>query len=205
MPTVEELRETYPTSTLFLSDRNELPRLLNSRRLFGCGVEIGVKQGEFSETLLNEWRGRLLLSVDPWREDAPEAYQDIANVPQSRQETFYHETVARLAPFGARSSICRMTSVDAAAAVIDYTMDFVYVDARHDYDAVMEDLNAWYSKVRPGGIFAGHDYLDGVYAAGVFAVKSAVDEFFGARGISVRHTHLDGPCLSWIVCMPEPA
>ena len=91
MPTVEELRETYSTSTLFISHRNELPRLLNSRKLLGCGVEIGVKQGEFSEILLDGWRGRLLLSVD----DAPEAYVDIANVPQMQQDSYYHESRAR--------------------------------------------------------------------------------------------------------------
>jgi predicted O-methyltransferase YrrM len=137
--------------------------------------------------------------------DAPDAYLDIANVEQPEQERFYRETVARLAPFGRRSLICRMTSLEAAEKVTEYTMDFVYLDARHDYEAVLDDLRAWYPKIRPGGVIAGHDYLDGNLPAGVFGVKSAVDEFFGALGIPVRHTHLDGPWLSWIVVVPEPS
>jgi hypothetical protein len=205
MPSIQDFRETYATSVSWLPTRAEFPVLLNSRRLFGCGVEIGVKQGEFSEQILRTWRGRLLLSVDPWLEDSAEAYVDIANVPQPQQEAYYQETVARLAPFGGRSSVCRMTSVDAASKVIESTMDFVYIDARHDYASVIEDVSAWFPKVRPGGILAGHDYLDGVFSAGVFEVKRAVDEFFGARGIAVRQTLADGPCFSWMAEIPSPA
>jgi hypothetical protein len=39
------------------------------------------------------------------------------------------------------------------------SLDFVYIDANHKYDAVKKDLELWYPKVRKGGVFAGHDYL----------------------------------------------
>lgn len=45
-------------------------------------------------------------------------------------------------------------------------------DARHDYCGVAEDLELWWPKVKPGGIFAGHDYID---AAGVKAVHPQED------------------------------
>ena len=48
----------------------------------------------------------------------------------------------------------------APAQFEDASIDFVYIDARHTYDAVMEDLEAWWPKVRPGGIVAGEDYMD---------------------------------------------
>jgi hypothetical protein len=44
--------------------------------------------------------------------------------------------------------------------VPDASLDYVYVDARHDYCGVKEDLEAWWPKLRRGGILAGHDYLD---------------------------------------------
>jgi hypothetical protein len=75
-----------------------------------------------------------------------------------------------------------------ARDVADSSLDFVYIDARHDRASVLEDLAAWYPKVRAGGIIAGHDYVDGTFPSGVFGVKSAVDEFFGARGILVHAT-----------------
>jgi hypothetical protein len=114
-------------------------------------------------------------------------------------------TKARLAPFGSRSEIWRLMSVEAAERVPDGSLDFVYVDARHDYESVLEDLHAWYSKLKPGGIFAGHDYANGHFAQGDFGVKAAVDEFFGERGIAVHGTQGPSPVEmfpSWIVEIP---
>ena len=104
--------------------------------------------------------------------------------------------------FGARSTIWRQTSTEAAKRVPHHSLDFVYIDARHDYASVMEDLEAWFDKVRPGGIFAGHDYIDGMFPAGEFGVKSAVDKFFAQRGIAVFATSNDGPFVSWMVQIP---
>lgn len=205
MPTILDARDTYPGTLAFLSTREELPVMLNRRHLLGCGVEIGVKEGDFSAALLTYWRGRHLISVDPWLEDAPESYVDIANVPQAVHESFYDRAKAKLAPFGDRSTVWRMTSLEAAVRIPRYSLDFVYIDARHDYAAVMEDLGAWFDKVRPGGVITGHDYLDGHFAAGVFGVKSAVDEFFGSRDIPVYPTLLDGPFLSWMAEAPWPS
>ena len=204
MPSIFDVRDSYRSTIAFLPTRNELPVLLNERQLFGCGVEIGVKEGEFSETLLTYWRGRHLISVDPWLQDAADTYVDIANVQQSQHERFYATTCARLEPFAGRSSVWRMTSLEAAARIPRHSLDFVYIDARHDFQSVLEDLDAWFDKVRPGGIVAGHDYLDGSLPAGEFGVKSAVDAFFMARSIPVHSTLLDHPWLTWLVEVPAP-
>jgi len=205
MPTIEDARDTYATSLAWLAERAELPHLLNQRRLFGCGVEVGVQTGEFSELILGAWHGRHLISVDPWLTDAADRYEDIANVSQDRHDQLYEETRARLSRFGTRSSIWRLTSLEATQRIPDYSLDFVYIDARHDYASVMEDLEAWHRKVRPGGVFAGHDYLDGRFDAGEFGVKRAVDEFFGARGVAVYPTLLDTPWLTWLTVAQMPA
>jgi FkbM family methyltransferase len=204
MPNIFDARRTYASTLAFIPGREELPFLLNERRLFGCGVKVGVKEGEFSEHILREWWGAHLISVDPRSADAPENYVDIANVPQEPHEAFYRKTVQRLAQFGTRSSIWRTTSAEAAARIPHHSLDFVYLDARHDFASVMEDLHAWFDKVRPRGIIAGHGYLDGHFAAGVFGVKSAVDKFFGERDIPVYCTLLDEPWVSWMVQVPLP-
>jgi Methyltransferase domain len=204
MPSILDVRDSYRSTIAFLPSRTELPVLLNERMLLGCGAEVGVKEGEYSATLLTYWRGQHLISIDPWLEDAAGAYVDIANVAQAHHERFYDTARARLAPFGARSTVWRMASLDAAARVPRHSLDFVYIDARHDYDSVLEDLDAWFDKVRPGGIVAGHDYLDGKLAAGDFGVKSAVDAFFFARSLPVYPTLLDQPWLTWIVEVPLP-
>jgi hypothetical protein len=199
-------RFTYKSTIRRVPARDELPALLNSRGLLGRGAEIGVKLGAYSDELLSNWRGEELVSIDPWLSADPDEYVDRSNVSQDEFERFYEQTRERLARHGSRSSIWRMTSVEAAANVPDHSFDFVYIDARHDYESVKEDLQAWCAKVRPGGILAGHDYVDGDLPQGEFYVKSAVDEFFGARDIPVHGT--EGPSAvemfpTWIVEVPE--
>jgi hypothetical protein len=193
-------------SEVRLSDvhtRDQIPHLLNRRGLVGVAVEIGVKRGGYSDFLLHHWRGRMLISVDPWREAPPEEYVDRANVHQQQQEQYYAEACSRLRRHGGRSEIWRLTSIEAAKRVEDGSLDFVYVDARHDTASVREDLEAWYPKLRPGGLLAGHDYVDGRFPNGDFGVRTAVDSFFAEMGLPVHST--DGrPKLveqfpSWLV------
>ena len=183
--------------------RRELAALLNRRGLRGRAVEVGVASGFFSEVILTRWRGAHLTSIDPWAAAPPDEYVDVSNRSQEEHEAAYELAQQRLARFGERSTVWRMTSMEAAAQIPAGSIDFAYLDARHDYDSVKQDLEAWYGKVRPGGIFAGHDYRDGVLPQGVFGVKSAVDEFFAAKDLPVKTTYLDAPWTSWYVEIPN--
>jgi hypothetical protein len=201
-------RFTYRSSIARVPSRDEIPVMLNARKLVGQGAEIGVRDGRFSNHLLETWKCSSLISIDPWLPDDPDAYVDRSNVSEEEHERLYLETQMRLVHHGARSEIWRMTSLEAAVLIPDGSLDFAYIDARHDYESVLEDLGAWFPKVKPGGILAGHDYADIEFGKNVFGVKSAVDEFFEARGIPVHCT--DGPSAvelfpSWIVEIPVHA
>ena len=65
-----------------------------------------------------------------------------------------------------------MWSHEAAALYPDHSLDFVFIDAAHDYGNVKKDIQAWAPKVKETGIIAGHDYF------GAEGVRAAVDEFF---------------------------
>ena len=202
MAMLPPLRSTYARPRPVVPVREELPFLLNARGLTGTGAEIGVKTGFFSEVLLDRWEGRKLISIDPWEADEPDAYVDVANVTQEQHDAFLAETRQRLERFGDRSEIWRDYSTTAAPRVADGSLDFVYVDARHDHDSVLEDLDHWFGKVRPGGVIAGHDYVNGTFPEGEFGVKSAVDEFFARRDLPVLSTWGDPPWVTWIVLLP---
>lgn len=182
--------------------REELPLLLNSLNLTGIGVELGVRRGDFSEHLLAHWAGNRLISIDSWAAAPADEYVDISNVTQEEHDGNHAETNRLLARFGRRSTILRMTGDDTRARFRNGTLDFVYLDARHDRESVAADLALWWTAVRPGGVMAGHDYLDGHLAEGVFGVRSAVDEFFHALGLEVHATTADAPWPSWIVTKP---
>ena len=56
--------------------------------------------------------------------------------------------------------LLRMTFDDAVDLFDDLSLDFVYVDGEHSYEAVSKDISDWWPKISPGGVLAGHDYND---------------------------------------------
>ncbi len=158
-----------------------------------------MKYGGFSEYILAHWQGERLFSVDPWRSFDADEYRDVANVEQQEFDRIYDSACNRLARFGQRSVIMRTLSVEAAARFRESQLDFVYLDARHDYAGVKEDLEAWLPKVRSGGILAGHDYLDGMDHGTEFGVKRAVDEFAREHGYVVRVSMREPVYKSWFL------
>ena len=105
--------------------------------------------------------------------------------------------------------IHRRPSPDASAAFADRSLDFVFVDGSHELDAVRRDLEAWWPKLKPGGLFAGHDYGQGAVdrrrgGAGWNepgtphpGVVQAVDEFAASRGLPIRVSR-----SSWLIDVP---
>lgn len=92
--------------------------------------------------------------------------------------------VGNLAACGLFPSSCGLIlapSTRAASFFRDESLDFVFVDAAHDFESVSRDLAAWYPKVRVGGRIAGHDYN-----MGWADVLRGVDTFFGKSTGALR-------------------
>ena len=69
-----------------------------------------------------------------------------------------------------------MTSIEASKLYEDNSLDFVLIDAAHDYENVKEDIKHWFPKVKKGGVMAGDDY----HYTWPGVVKAA-DEAFGNK------------------------
>lgn len=164
-------------SKLLLKTKFTIPVLIDKLGFGGGeGVEVGVQKGVFSELLLSVANFKKLYSVDPWKHYDESIYSDDdANVGQDVQDNYYQETADRLKPYGDRSHILRMESLSAARLFRDERLDFVFIDANHSYKSVKEDIEAWWPKVKRGGILSGDDYL--FTPKGKTPVKDAVDEF----------------------------
>ena len=90
-----------------------------------------------------------------------------------------------------RFEMLQNSTVEAATRFPDEHFDWIYLDATHTYAEAKRDLEAWYPKVRPGGLVSGHDYQFQHQAIGdgyTFGVKDAVDEFASRRNTRVYAT-----------------
>lgn len=67
-------------------------------------------------------------------------------------------------------------SVSAAGLLANGSLDWVHLDARHDYDSVLADIAAWAPKVRSGGWLSGDDYHPEQWPGVVAAVHEALPD-----------------------------
>ncbi len=161
-----------------IASRDLFPKTLNQSGLIGEGVEIGVLKASFSEWILQHWNGSCLHSIDPWMHFSDGRYIDGHNLTDDSHEQHYQIACAKLSPFGKRSKIHRQRSEEASSKFLDRSLDFVYIDAQHHFEAVRDDIVRWFPKVKIGGIIGGHDFFeDGDYPFGRFGVRKAVVEF----------------------------
>lgn len=158
-----------------------LPRLINAHNL-SVGCEVGVSHGFHSYFILKNSNVKKLFSVDPYKHFSNGEYNDGLNIEQKQFDILHAIVRGRLAPFKDRCELMRMTSLEAAQHFTDGQLDFVYIDGNHEYSHVKADLEAWWNKVRSGGIISGDDYNPFATPG----VCRAVDEFFAKKGLKVN-------------------
>ncbi len=155
---------------------------------FTKGAEIGVADGRYSEYLCKNIPNLELICVDPWeRYKENQRYLGYSRRDGNRP----NEELARerMAPYNAK--MVKAFSMDAVRDVVNESLDFVYIDAHHDFDFVMQDIIEWSKKVRKGGIVSGHDY----YSFNHSGVKEAVDIYAKVHNKKVFTTDEKEP--SW--------
>jgi hypothetical protein len=182
-------------------ERDDLSSIIQSEG-FTRGLELGVQQGFYAHTILSKWHSSEYHLVDLWA--VQENYDDVANVNQEQQERNYQATLGRLEDYKDKIHVCWNYTSACVHTFEDGYFDFMYVDARHDFKGVWEDLQHYWPKLRVGGIFAGHDYVtqddvlwdqdwtknyDGTIDETGTIVKGAVDKFAASvcRQITVSY------------------
>jgi len=145
-------------------------------------VEVGTRYGDFAKEIKDKRPDLILSVIDSWQGKFAEA-----------------EMIAK-AKLEGYALVVKGFSVSASRQFADGSLDLVYIDAAHDYASVRADTDAWWSKVKGGGVLSGHDYEnkpdDGFW--GPIEVKAAVDDWAKANNIIVHSMEVNAPSW-WVV------
>lgn len=112
-------------------------------------VEVGCYQGESTAIFAANFKH--VYAVDCWQ-DGVDPFWKISESMALIENQFD----IRMSVYPNVTKI-KSLSVEAAKR-FDTMVDFVYIDASHDYGSVVADINAWLPHIRPGGWIGGHDY-----------------------------------------------
>lgn len=160
-----------------ISSRNELGKLLAELKLDGNGIEIGVCKCDYSKVIINTFPLKKIYLLDAWKHYDMSEYPDGSNYGQEVQDKLYQNCLNFAKQYGDKVVVIRKESAEGSKDFENNFFDFIYIDANHTYKYVAEDMRLWYPKLKKGGLFAGHDYVDLVVNGGKWGVKTAVDEF----------------------------
>ena len=84
---------------------------------------------------------------------------------------FYNEFISNMGDnIKYIKNIHKMTTDEASNLYEDKSLDFVYIDASHKKENVINDIKNWYPKVKKGGILAGDDWQKSDVRDGVIEI-----------------------------------
>lgn len=132
---------------------------------YTVGAEIGVFRGRNALDICRTVPNVKLYGIDHW--------------PRKSSYKTMQKVLRRYINRGS-FVIVPLDSLEAVRNFKDGSLDFVYIDANHHFNAVIQDLIHWSRKVRIGGIISGHDY----YRRYKYDVMNAVNAYTYAHRIS---------------------
>ena len=114
----------------------------------GTVCEVGVAGGDFSQEILFHTKPAKLHLIDLWSSES------------DRYAGSFEKVISRLSPDidSGVVEIHRGYSWDMLKKFSDNSLDWVYLDAAHDYECIKKDIGVVWKKIRAGGLICGHDY-----------------------------------------------
>jgi len=144
---------------------DELEWLYQRARSHSQIAEIGSWKGRSTHALLSGCPGQVT-AVDHFSGSPGDLHSLFSDA-----DAVYREFLANCGRFP-NLSVLRMPSFLAAQALPDAGFDMIFIDGDHAKQPALNDMEAWYPKLHPGGLFCGHD-IDKP------GVGDALREFFG--------------------------
>lgn len=122
-------------------------------------LAVGVFLGTYAAANLKTWRGEYW-AIDAWAWRPSDDHAD-KNFRRESDNEKHMEAARKAMEFaGPRVHMLRARSLQAVTMFADGSFDWLYIDALHTEQALLDDMRAWWPKLRSGGLFTGDDYGD---------------------------------------------
>lgn len=150
-----------------------------------CFIEVGAYLGRslcsLGDVVKRNGKRFTVIGVDNCRGSGPEGYRqkDYHQVAVKRGGgSFAGELHKNILDCGLGDiiSLIIADSISASRMFADSSLDWVHLDARHDFDSIRADIEAWRPKIKPGGWLSGDDYNEEKWPEVVRAVAELLPE-----------------------------
>jgi hypothetical protein len=156
-------------------------QLLSYLPQHGCVAEVGVYSGGFANQILNRNKPSKLYLIDPWgKEGVKDQYVNTYNAKIQVLHDLYEQVTQMFSNQVIQGTvkIFREYSWESVEHFHNQYFDWVYIDAMHNYEGVLNDLRLFNSKIKDNGFIFGHDFSNTEMGrAKKFGVIQAVYEF----------------------------
>jgi hypothetical protein len=152
-----------------------IPSLINRFNLKTM-AEIGVAFAGHLEAILTNTKIEKSYAIDPYLlfDSSTDSFSfENQNYTQANYDELFLFAKTRLDVFGDRVSFIKDTSVNASKSIMENSLDIVFIDGEHTFEALKDDIQNWVPKVKKGGLISGHDYGHGNFPD----VKRFIDEW----------------------------
>lgn len=185
--TVNELKASGEWDSFYISGKGLVPEIQKLGNDI-VGLELGVARAETSYYLLENCPNiKKYYCVDPWL-----PYMDwngmITNQLISDMKL---AALTNLSYFPDKVEIIQENSKDAESKITDGSLDFIFIDGDHSFEAAYFDITTYWPKVKKGGLFAGHD-------TGMRTVDDAIAKFRQENNITTPIKFCENQCWYWV-------
>lgn len=171
-------------------------RAKDGARFVEVGCWLGKSFAFLCQEVTKSGKDIHLYAVDNWAGSPCDGLDRTAREYNASAKPLFLRFEENIRPFAERlkTSATAITgdSAESACKFENHSLDFVFIDADHSYEAVKRDVLSWFPKMKPGGVIAGHDYNRD-------SVHNAVRDAFESIGIVKSRCGFASPCCptSW--------
>ena len=163
----------FSDADLFALYKKMVSRFDSGSHFVEVGAFLGQSAVYMAVEIINSGKNIKFDCIDHWEGSEEHNDNDEVNL-----ERLYEDFLENIKPVKGIINPIRANSIDASKLYKLNSLDFIFIDASHDTDAVKADLMHWMPRLKEDGVIAGDDLDNG-------GVAEAVKWFFDSEKLDI--------------------